>query len=117
MAFADTNPALLLIDVQQGFAQEDFFGGNRNNPEAEAHCGQLLAAWRARGLPIFHVRHSRKTRIRRCMPAVAGSSSAHRCSRKAMSRSSPKRQQRLYRHQPERAGWMPWASPPLSLPE
>ena len=54
----DKSPALLLIDVQQGFAQEDFFGGNRNNPEAEAHCGQLLAAWRARGLPIFHVRHS-----------------------------------------------------------
>ena len=53
----DKSPALLLIDVQQGFAQEDFFGGNRNNP-AEAHCGQLLAAWRARGLPIFHVRHS-----------------------------------------------------------
>ena len=35
MAFADTNPALLLIDVQQGFAQEDFFGGNRNNRDAE----------------------------------------------------------------------------------
>ena len=58
MAFADTNPALLLIDVQQGFAQEDFFGGNRNNRDAEQHCGQLLAAWRARGLPVFHVRHS-----------------------------------------------------------
>jgi nicotinamidase-related amidase len=57
-SFANTKPALLLIDVQQGFVQEDFFGGNRNNPEAEAHCGQLLAAWRARGLPIFHVRHS-----------------------------------------------------------
>ena len=57
-SFANTKPALLLIDVQQGFVQEDFFGGNRNNPEAEAHCGQLLAAWRAWGLPIFHVRHS-----------------------------------------------------------
>ena len=41
-SFANTKPALLLIDVQQGFVQEDFFGGNRNNPEAEAHCGQLL---------------------------------------------------------------------------
>lgn len=51
-------PALILIDVQQGFAEEAYFGGSRNNPDAEKRCADLLAAWRAHALPIFHVRHS-----------------------------------------------------------
>lgn len=52
------HPALILIDVQQGFAHADYFGGGRNNPAAEQHCGALLAAWRAQHLPVFHIRHS-----------------------------------------------------------
>ena len=51
-------PALILVDVQQAFREEDFFGGGRNNPHAEARCGELLATWRSRGLPVFHIRHS-----------------------------------------------------------
>src|SRR5690606_33488629 len=50
--------ALLLIDVQQGFLEEDFWGGNRNNKNAEEICAQILNQFRALQLPIFHVRHS-----------------------------------------------------------
>ncbi len=47
--------ALLVIDVQQ--AIDDPRWGPRNNPGAEAVIAGLLAAWRAEGLPIFHIRH------------------------------------------------------------
>ena len=46
------------MDVQQGFAHEAFFGGNRNNKDAEQRCGQLLQTWRTLRLPVFHIRHS-----------------------------------------------------------
>lgn len=48
-------PTLLLIDVQNAFDDEAW--GQRNNPEAEAHVADLLAAWRAAAAPIIHVRH------------------------------------------------------------
>ncbi len=49
--------ALLIIDVQQAFNNEAYWGGNRNNPHAEENIARLLAAWREKGLPIFHVQH------------------------------------------------------------
>ena len=51
----DSNTALVPIDVQQGF---DYPGWpKRNNPAMEANGQALLAAWRATGFPLIHVRH------------------------------------------------------------
>ncbi len=49
--------ALLIIDVQQAFNDEAYWGGNRNNPHAEENIARLIAAWREKKLPIFHVQH------------------------------------------------------------
>jgi nicotinamidase-related amidase len=47
--------ALLVIDVQQ--AIDDARWGPRNNLDAERAIAALIAAWRAEGLPIVHIRH------------------------------------------------------------
>jgi nicotinamidase-related amidase len=48
-------PTLLVIDVQRAF--DDGSWGPRNNPSAEQHIAEALAAWRAHGAPVIHVRH------------------------------------------------------------
>jgi nicotinamidase-related amidase len=50
-------PALLLIDIQKGFANVDYWGGQRNNPDAELRASELLKIWRANNLPVFHIQH------------------------------------------------------------
>jgi nicotinamidase-related amidase len=51
------NVALLLIDIQKGFDDVAYWGGARNNPQAESHAAALLDHWRKKGLPVFHVKH------------------------------------------------------------
>jgi len=49
--------ALIVIDVQRGFDEWEDAGRRRNNPDALTRIADLLAAFRAKGVPIFHVRH------------------------------------------------------------
>jgi nicotinamidase-related amidase len=50
-------PALILVDIQKGLDQWEFYGGERNNPEAETNAGRILEYWRHQGWPLFHVQH------------------------------------------------------------
>jgi nicotinamidase-related amidase len=50
-------PALILIDIQKGFEYVEYWGGERNNPDAEIRAGDLLRFWRENGFPVFHVQH------------------------------------------------------------
>ena len=58
MKLRNQNTALLLIDLQKGFDDEKFWGGNRNNKAAEEKCEKLLIIWRKLKLPIYHIIHS-----------------------------------------------------------
>jgi nicotinamidase-related amidase len=49
------NTALIIIDVQDGLDEPRL--GKRNNPNAESNMARLLAEWRAKGRPIYHVQH------------------------------------------------------------
>ncbi len=51
------NPALILVDIQKGFDDIDYWGGQRNNPDAEQNAKELLDVWREHKLPIFHIKH------------------------------------------------------------
>ncbi len=50
-------PALILVDIQKGFDNIEYWGGQRNNPNAELRANELLNIWRAHQFPIFHIRH------------------------------------------------------------
>lgn len=50
-------PALILIDIQKGFDNVEYWGGQRNNLNAENKAGELLELWRKNQLPIFHIKH------------------------------------------------------------
>lgn len=58
MSLRMKSPVLICVDLQVGFQDEDYWGGNRNNPDAEHVCAQIIAKWRAIGEDIIHVRHS-----------------------------------------------------------
>ncbi len=50
-----SNAALVIVDLQKAF--DDPRTGRRNNPQAEANTGRLLAAWRRTGRQVIHVQH------------------------------------------------------------
>jgi nicotinamidase-related amidase len=54
--------ALIVIDVQVAFDQWEAEGKRRNNPAALANIAELLAAFRAGKMAIFHIRHAGKAR-------------------------------------------------------
>jgi nicotinamidase-related amidase len=48
--------ALIVVDVQRGFDDAEFFG-SRNNTACEENVRALIAAWRGSHQPIVFVRH------------------------------------------------------------
>ena len=54
-------PALLIVDVQKAI-DDPSWGADRNNPDCEANIARLLAHWRERGWPSFHIRHVSRER-------------------------------------------------------
>jgi len=50
--------ALLLVDIQKGLDDWAFYGGQRNNPNAESNASKILEQFRALNWPIFHIQHS-----------------------------------------------------------
>ena len=50
--------ALLVIDVQVAFDENERLGRRRNNPAAVTQIAALLAAFRQHGAPIFHIQHA-----------------------------------------------------------
>lgn len=59
------NAALVVVDVQQGFEEEAYWGP-RDNPEADRNIAKLIDVWQASGRPVVFVRHDSPSRTRRC---------------------------------------------------
>lgn len=57
MTSLSPNTALIFIDWQQAFLDKQFWGGNRNNLDAEEKALSLLSSWRSVGAPVFHCFH------------------------------------------------------------
>ena len=53
----NNKPALVLVDIQKGFEDLEYWGGHRNNPGAEQTAGRLLEFWRKNKLPVYHIKH------------------------------------------------------------
>jgi nicotinamidase-related amidase len=66
------NPALLLIDIQNGFHQPGYWGQERSTPEAEENAARLLAYWREHQLPLIHVQHHSRNPASPLAPGQAG---------------------------------------------
>lgn len=64
--------ALLLIDIQQGLDQVDYYGGERSHPEAEINCQRILETFRQLQLPVVHVKHNSIAKTSPLHPSKAG---------------------------------------------
>ena len=58
MNLRSQKPILICVDLQKGFLEEAYWGGNRNNKNAEEISSQIIAKWRKIDEQIIHVRHS-----------------------------------------------------------
>jgi len=58
MSLRSQKPILICINLQQAFQDEAYWGGNRNNQNAEEISSQIIAKWREINEQIIHVRHS-----------------------------------------------------------
>lgn len=63
--------ALIVIDVQTGFDDAEYWGP-RNNPSCEPNVGLLIAGWRSHEWPIVYVRHDSKTPSSPLFPPSSG---------------------------------------------
>ena len=63
--------ALIVVDMQQGFEDETFYG-QRNNPECEANVAKLIEAWRSQKWPIVYVRHDSHDELSPLAPGKDG---------------------------------------------
>lgn len=57
MKSLNKNTALLVVDIQKGFDDTAYWGGNRNNPMAEENAKKILEVFRAQQLPVFIIQH------------------------------------------------------------
>jgi nicotinamidase-related amidase len=62
---------LLIIDVQKGFDDVDFWG-ERNNLNAEVNMMTLMSAFRNAKMPVFHVQHQSENEHAPLYPAKLG---------------------------------------------
>lgn len=70
MSAADA-AALLVVDVQKGFDDADYWGP-RNNTECEANIARLLAHWRQSAGPVVFIRHDSTEEQSPLRPGQAG---------------------------------------------
>lgn len=64
-SLATGQTALIVIDVQKAFDEWEASGKHRNNPDAIRRIAELLALFRQKGAPIFHVRHASRNPVSR----------------------------------------------------
>lgn len=64
-------PALIVIDVQAGFDNSEFWGP-RDNPSCEGNIAALLRVWRSKEWPIVFVRHDSDNPKSPLSPTSAG---------------------------------------------
>ena len=61
-----------MVDAQRGMAEREAAGERRNEPGAEARIAALLAAFRAAGAAVIHIRHDSVEPGSRLRPGLGG---------------------------------------------